>query len=32
MFIGSIWWNNGVINKRSKTCPEGNWIKGKAKK
>jgi hypothetical protein len=27
-----FWWNNGEINKRSKTCPEGNWTKGKVKK
>jgi hypothetical protein len=27
-FVGSFWWNNGTINKRSKTCPGNNWVKG----
>ena len=25
---GSVYWNNGVINKRSKTCPGEGWIRG----
>ncbi len=28
MFKGSIWWNNGTINKRSKECPGHEWNKG----
>jgi hypothetical protein len=32
MFVGSFWWNNGMINKRSKLCPGNNWTKGKLKK
>lgn len=26
--IGMLYWNNGVINKRSKTCPGDGWVKG----
>lgn len=25
---GSVYWNNGVINKRSKTCPGDGWVRG----
>lgn len=25
---GMLYWNNGVVNKRSKTCPGEGWIKG----
>lgn len=25
---GSVYWNNGVINKRSKACPGEGWIRG----
>jgi hypothetical protein len=27
--IGTFWWNNGVINKRSRECPGTEWNKGK---
>lgn len=27
--IGSFWWNNGKINKRSKECPGPDWVRGK---
>jgi hypothetical protein len=30
MFKGSIWWNNGTINKRSKDCPGDGWNRGRA--
>lgn len=26
---GTFWWNNGIINKRSKKCPGDNWIRGR---
>lgn len=29
MFKGSLWWNNGAINKRSKDCPGEVWIRGR---
>jgi hypothetical protein len=28
---GSFWWNNGVINKRSKECPGDGWFRGTVK-
>jgi len=28
---GSFWWNNGVINKRSKECPGDEWFRGTVK-
>lgn len=31
MFIGSSWWNNGVINIRRKDSPGQEWIKGRKK-
>ena len=30
--IGLFWWNNGTINKHSKTCPGEGWVKGHLKK
>lgn len=32
MFKGSLWWNNGAINKRSKDCPGDGWHRGRASK
>jgi hypothetical protein len=32
MFVGSVWWNNGTINKRTKECPGSDWFKGRKKK
>lgn len=32
MFVGTFWWNNGSINKRSSNCPGDDWTKGKIKK
>lgn len=32
MFIGTFWWNNGSINKRSPNCPGDDWTKGKIRK
>lgn len=32
MFKGSIWWNNGTINKRSMVCPADGWLRGKVAK
>ena len=29
---GTKWWNNGVINKRSKECPGTGWVLGRLKK
>lgn len=30
--LGTKWWNNGIINKRSISVPEGpNWVRGKIK-
>jgi hypothetical protein len=29
MFVGSFWWNNGHINKRSHECPGIDWVKGR---
>lgn len=31
MFVGSSWWNNGVINIRCKDSPGQEWIKGRKK-
>jgi hypothetical protein len=28
----TFWWNNGLINKRSKECPGEGWIRGTVKK
>jgi len=27
--IGSIWWTNGIVCQRSKSCPGQDWIKGR---
>ena len=32
MFKGSIWWNNGTINKRSMVCPADGWLRGRVAK
>jgi len=32
MFVGTFWWNNGSINKRSSNCPGDDWTKGKIRK
>lgn len=29
---GTHWWNNGIINKRTKECPGLEWVPGKLKK
>jgi group I intron endonuclease len=28
---GTFWWNNGIVNKRSKTCPGNDWKRGTIK-
>lgn len=28
-FKGLLYWNNGIINKRSRECPGEGWIKGR---
>jgi len=29
---GMLWWNNGQTQKRSKECPDNDWIRGRLKK
>lgn len=30
--IGLKWWNNGIIQKKSRECPGENWLRGSLKK
>jgi len=29
MFVGTKWWNNGIVNKRSKEYPGDGWLAGR---
>ena len=29
---GKLWWNNGVVSKRSRECPGQEWTRGRLKK
>ena len=31
-FAGLVYWNNGIINKRSRECPGQGWIRGRLSK
>lgn len=31
VYLGSKWWNNGVVNKRSHECPGDGWVKGQVR-
>jgi hypothetical protein len=29
---GNVWWNNGMISTRAKTCPGEGWVRGRLKR
>jgi hypothetical protein len=32
VFVGSKWWTNGIVNKRSHECPGDGWVLGQVRK
>ena len=31
-FIGTHWWNNGIVSKQLRECPGEGWVRGRLKR